>query len=160
MNNELVKERYLSCLKEGKQLKKEIKSIIPHTVYIHTPLCLSSISLEQIPSWLLSSLTITSPVSAMCECGANAQCHHQHPPHLAPLINKQSPKTPNEPHQANSLVPVMAEVRSILALSLPMVLSGMLLYLRSMISMLFLGWLGWLSVIACWLLVRISVLPI
>lgn len=39
----------------------------------------------------------------------------------------------------------MAEVRSILALSLPMVLSGLLLYLRSMISMLFLGRLGRLS---------------
>ncbi|OEL36622.1 Protein DETOXIFICATION 49 [Dichanthelium oligosanthes] len=38
-----------------------------------------------------------------------------------------------------------AEARSILALALPMILTGLLLYLRSMISMLFLGRLGGLA---------------
>jgi multidrug resistance protein, MATE family len=38
-----------------------------------------------------------------------------------------------------------AEARSILGLALPMILTGLLLYLRSMISMLFLGRLGGLS---------------
>jgi MATE family multidrug resistance protein len=38
-----------------------------------------------------------------------------------------------------------AEARSILGLALPMILTGLLLYLRSMISMLFLGRLGGLA---------------
>ncbi|CAL5018856.1 unnamed protein product [Urochloa decumbens] len=41
--------------------------------------------------------------------------------------------------------PSMSEARSILGLALPMILTGLLLYLRSMISMVFLGRLGALS---------------
>ncbi|KAJ4774763.1 Protein DETOXIFICATION [Rhynchospora pubera] len=78
----------------------------------------------------------------MCECGALTQCRHHLPTHLTPLLKKKTPKTANEVDQAGWLVPVVEEARSLLALSIPMIMSGLLLYLRSMISMLFLGRLG------------------
>ncbi|KAJ3690644.1 hypothetical protein LUZ61_019808 [Rhynchospora tenuis] len=78
----------------------------------------------------------------MCECGALTQCRHHLPTHLTPLLEKKSLKTSNEVDQAGWLVPIVEEARSLLALSLPMILSGLLLYFRSMISMLFLGRLG------------------
>lgn len=79
----------------------------------------------------------------MCECGAVKQCCHHQPTHFAPLIKKQNPNAQFEFGEGgSSLVPIIAEARSILALSFPMILSGLLLYLRSMISMLFLGRLG------------------
>ncbi|KAJ3692705.1 hypothetical protein LUZ60_011800 [Juncus effusus] len=78
----------------------------------------------------------------MCNCISVTQCIH-HQAHLTPLIKKHTLiiSTTNDP-KSGQLSPVMNEVRSILKLALPMIMSGLLLYLRSMVSMLFLGRLG------------------
>ncbi|KAJ8504774.1 hypothetical protein OPV22_005660 [Ensete ventricosum] len=90
------------------------------------------------------------PVSS----GAPCQCDHHQDPHgllTAPFVVETSPtKSQAEvsPPQAPTLKPpgsvslAFVEGKSILSLALPMVLTGLLLYCRSMVSMLFLGRLG------------------
>jgi multidrug resistance protein, MATE family len=104
---------------------------------------LSSISLKFFLAFY--PLYPSTLVSAMCECGAAEQCRRHQSVHSAPLITKEKHNTSSESEEADNLAAIMAETRSILTLSFPMILSGILLYLRSMISMLFLGQLGRLS---------------
>ncbi|KAK1632465.1 hypothetical protein QYE76_006780 [Lolium multiflorum] len=72
---------------------------------------------------------------ATCHCSDSPQCHHR------PLLGY-----PKLQDRKRKTVPagggVLAEVASILCLTGPMVGAGILLYLRSLVSMLFLGRLG------------------
>ncbi|KAF9617209.1 hypothetical protein IFM89_035091 [Coptis chinensis] len=92
----------------------------------------------------------SSPVSS-CKCNSDQ-------PHLLPSIKDSEPnmftplipKTPTTQHQPQKpskthLLIAITEVKSIANIALPMILTGLLLYSRSMISMLFLGHLGELS---------------
>ncbi|CAL9154758.1 unnamed protein product [Musa hybrid cultivar] len=86
---------------------------------------------------------------------APCQCDHHDEPHgllTAPLVVVEKPvaKTQAEVAPAPVLTPkplgsvslALVEATSVLSLALPMVLTGLLLYCRSMVSMLFLGRLG------------------
>lgn len=80
------------------------------------------------------------------------QCdHHEGPPGplTDPLVQKQKTATSPpadapvlKPKPPTDLTLSFAEAKSILSLALPMALTGLLIYSRSMISMLFLGRLG------------------
>ncbi|XP_008795373.1 protein DETOXIFICATION 49-like [Phoenix dactylifera] len=92
---------------------------------------------------MCNALTPDSPFPCQCD-------HHEDPHGLlaAPLVQKQ--QTSTSPSDAPVLTPkpptqlalAFVEANSILSLALPMALSGLLIYSRSMISMLFLGRLG------------------
>ncbi|KAM0921425.1 hypothetical protein ACQ4PT_006821 [Festuca glaucescens] len=72
---------------------------------------------------------------ATCHCSESPQCHHR--PLLGyPKLQDRKRKTV---HAGGG---VLAEVASILCLTGPMVGAGILLYLRSLVSMVFLGRLG------------------
>ncbi|WOL00114.1 hypothetical protein Cni_G08827 [Canna indica] len=90
----------------------------------------------------------------MCKA-ALCQCDHDHDPNghgllTAPFVDEKPkkaaaapPPTPvltAKPH--GSLASSFVEAKSIMSIALPMVLTGLLLYCRSMVSMLFLGRLG------------------
>ncbi|KAK1262410.1 MATE efflux family protein LAL5 [Acorus gramineus] len=60
-------------------------------------------------------------------------CEQQSPCKCTPFITNQQPKKPPQ---------ALIEAKSIADIALPMVLTGLLLYSRSMVSMLFLGHLG------------------
>ncbi|URD91265.1 Zinc finger, C3HC4 type (RING finger) [Musa troglodytarum] len=78
------------------------------------------------------------------------RCDHHHNPHgfltVPFVVDVQKPLTTVppvlQPKPPNSVTLALIEAKSILSLALPMVLTGLLLYSRSMISMLFLGRLG------------------
>ncbi|CAL9201516.1 unnamed protein product [Musa hybrid cultivar] len=78
------------------------------------------------------------------------RCDHHHNPHgfltFPFVVDVQKPLTTVppvlQPKPPNSVTLALIEAKSILSLALPMVLTGLLLYSRSMISMLFLGRLG------------------
>ncbi|XP_008809496.2 protein DETOXIFICATION 49 [Phoenix dactylifera] len=80
----------------------------------------------------------------MCNSNAlspNSQCEHH--TLLAPFVDQKHPSPPLlNPRPPGELALALLEAKSLLALALPMVLSGLLFYSRSMISMLFLGRLG------------------
>ncbi|KAJ8511798.1 hypothetical protein OPV22_002232 [Ensete ventricosum] len=91
----------------------------------------------------------------MCKA-APCQCYHHHDPQgllTAPLVVVEKPPAKSQAEVAPA-VPVgtpkplrsaslaFVEVYSTLSLALPMALTGLLLYCRSMVSMLFLGRLG------------------
>ncbi|CAL5013933.1 unnamed protein product [Urochloa decumbens] len=71
----------------------------------------------------------------MCQCSEPTQCHHE--PLLPPT--KACPALGDRPRRGCSAA---AEAASILRLAAPMVGAGMLMYARSLVSMLFLGRLG------------------
>ncbi|KAG8057466.1 hypothetical protein GUJ93_ZPchr0002g24913 [Zizania palustris] len=74
-----------------------------------------------------------------CGCAEATQCHHQ----LLILTPERScPKLRDRPRTAAVGGGVLGEVASILCLTGPMVGAGILLYLRSLVSMVFLGRLG------------------
>ncbi|XP_062199771.1 protein DETOXIFICATION 49-like [Phragmites australis] len=76
---------------------------------------------------------------AICQCPEPKQCHHR--PLLLPA--KSYPKLQDRPRPAaGGGGSVLAEVASILCLTGPMVGAGILFYLRSLVSMVFLGRLG------------------
>ncbi|KAH0456657.1 hypothetical protein IEQ34_014564 [Dendrobium chrysotoxum] len=92
----------------------------------------------------------------MCQSNnpeTNFKDSHPHPDaaFAAPLISKpqSNDETPNikspPPAPARQLAMSFIEIKSIFSISLPMILTGLLLYSRSMISMLFLGRLGSLA---------------
>ena len=70
----------------------------------------------------------------MCHCSEPTQCHHQA---LLPPT-KACPALGDRPRSAGA----GAEAASILRLAAPMVGAGLLMYMRSLVSMLFLGRLG------------------
>ncbi|KAG1354587.1 protein DETOXIFICATION 49 [Cocos nucifera] len=93
----------------------------------------------------------------MCKAGtpdspSPCQCHHHEEPHgllTAPLVQKQQTTTsPSEdapilkPKPPTEIAFALVEAKSILSLAVPMAVTGLLIYSRSMISMLFLGSLG------------------
>ncbi|XP_010061388.2 protein DETOXIFICATION 49 [Eucalyptus grandis] len=64
---------------------------------------------------------------------------------LTQLIQKHPQHNQSQKGQKTNLTLVVREVRAIAQIALPMILTGLLLYCRSMISMLFLGGLGELA---------------
>ncbi|KAJ1269501.1 hypothetical protein BS78_07G216800 [Paspalum vaginatum] len=75
----------------------------------------------------------------MCQCSEPTQCHHQV---LLPPA-KACPELGDRPRQRRGDGGATAEaVASILRLAAPMVGAGLLMYMRSLVSMLFLGRLG------------------
>jgi multidrug resistance protein, MATE family len=74
---------------------------------------------------------------ATCQCPEPAQCHHR------PLLSSTADTYP-ELHDRPRPAPgsVLAEVAAILCLTGPMVGAGILFYMRSLVSMVFLGRLG------------------
>ncbi|KAM0946780.1 putative multi antimicrobial extrusion protein [Dioscorea sansibarensis] len=71
--------------------------------------------------------------------------HNIHTPFIQKALPKQQPEFPTlspQPHDDQTLQPSIQEARLTLSLALPMILTGLLFYSRSMISMLFLGRLG------------------
>ncbi|RLM60360.1 hypothetical protein C2845_PM14G20080 [Panicum miliaceum] len=72
----------------------------------------------------------------MCHCSEPTQCHHQA---LLPPT-KACPALGDRPRPAGAAA--AAEAASILRLAAPMVGAGLLMYMRSLVSMLFLGRLG------------------
>ncbi|RLN05514.1 hypothetical protein C2845_PM13G24640 [Panicum miliaceum] len=70
----------------------------------------------------------------MCHCSEPTQCHHQA---LLPPT-KACPALGDRPRPAGAA----AEAASILRLAAPMIGAGLLMYMRSLVSMLFLGQLG------------------
>ncbi|KAK1606822.1 hypothetical protein QYE76_030495 [Lolium multiflorum] len=73
----------------------------------------------------------------MCHCSEQqAQCHHVHESLLQPPVLYDRPK------QGRGGGGSMAEVASIVRLAVPMVAAGLLMYARSLVSMIFLGRLG------------------
>ncbi|MQL83610.1 hypothetical protein Taro_016093 [Colocasia esculenta] len=108
--------------------------------------------------------TNTSAPHEACHCDQPASPHHgdDHSTILTPFIPKTagSPPSSPSPHGSDAAAVVVAippqgsgkeghdsggslqEVRAILGIAMPMVLTGLLLYSRSMVSMLFLGQLG------------------
>ncbi|MFS8013547.1 putative multi antimicrobial extrusion protein [Helianthus anomalus] len=97
------------------------------------------------------------PSSPHCNCNPAEQDSNIFDPFLIPKPIKQSPEpiTPtvvhqqqfNKPHNKNKthLSLAINEAISIAKIAIPMILTGLLLYSRSMISMLFLGHLGELA---------------
>nr|CAD1844539.1 unnamed protein product [Ananas comosus var. bracteatus] len=75
--------------------------------------------------------THTVPGCAACSCGGGGIG--------LPLVEKPPPAPVLERKPRVALAAALAEVGQILGLALPMILTGLILYLRSMISMLFLG---------------------
>ncbi|XP_019193594.1 PREDICTED: protein DETOXIFICATION 49-like [Ipomoea nil] len=63
----------------------------------------------------------------------------------APLISEENPKEEDHNHNQTHLSLAAKEAKCISDIALPMIVTGLLLYCRSMISMLFLGRLGDLS---------------
>ncbi|XP_010933890.1 protein DETOXIFICATION 49-like [Elaeis guineensis] len=93
---------------------------------------------------MCNALTPDSPFQSQCD-------YHEDPHGLltAPFVQKpQTATNPSEdapvltPKPPTELALAFVEARSILSLALPMALTGLLIYSRSMISMLFLGRLG------------------
>ncbi|CAA7391858.1 unnamed protein product [Spirodela intermedia] len=110
----------------------------------------------------------SSPLSAACCCepptSPGRHRDDEHATILTPFIPKPaSPPSPPPPHHGatdavvvvslpsdlckkshgrHRAIEFLEEVRAILAIAMPMVLTGLLLYSRSMVSMLFLGRLG------------------
>jgi multidrug resistance protein, MATE family len=78
-----------------------------------------------------------SSAMATCQCPEPAQCHHR------PLLSSTADTYP-ELHDRPRPAPgsVLAEVAAILCLTGPMVGAGILFYMRSLVSMVFLGRLG------------------
>ncbi|GAB4858206.1 Protein DETOXIFICATION 49 [Ancistrocladus abbreviatus] len=98
----------------------------------------------------MCNLTITDSDSVSCKCNSD-QIHlliTVTDPY-APLLTPKSPRPPSlqaqKLHQPTRLSLSLQEATSIAKVALPMILTGLLLYSRSMISMLFLGSLGELS---------------
>lgn len=91
----------------------------------------------------------------MCQQTTPLLCHQEDYHHLPPSIKDQTMRTPltqkhpqhkqTQKEQKTHLSLVVREVKSIAQIALPMILTGLLLYCRSMISMLFLGRLGELA---------------
>ncbi|OAY78424.1 Protein DETOXIFICATION 49 [Ananas comosus] len=77
--------------------------------------------------------THTVPGCAACGCGGGGGGIG------LPLVEKPPPAPVLERKPRVALAAALAEVGPILGLALPMILTGLILYLRSMISMLFLG---------------------
>jgi MATE family multidrug resistance protein len=75
---------------------------------------------------------------ATCQCPEPAQCHHR------PLLSAANsyPKLHDRPRPKPGTGSVLAEVAAILCLTGPMVGAGILFYMRSLVSMVFLGRLG------------------
>ncbi|PIA49627.1 hypothetical protein AQUCO_01300419v1 [Aquilegia coerulea] len=98
----------------------------------------------------------SSPVSS-CKCNSDQPYHlpsikdSSVPNMLTPLIPKSPTPTQQQQQQQTSkpsithLSIAITEAKSIANIALPMILTGLLLYSRSMVSMLFLGRLGELS---------------
>ncbi|KAL7587112.1 hypothetical protein Lser_V15G35930 [Lactuca serriola] len=83
----------------------------------------------------------SSPPSPYVKCSST----QKQPDIFGPLIPKNKQTTPDvKPHKSH-LSLAIKEAIAIARIAIPMVLTGMLLYSRSMISMLFLGHLGELS---------------
>ncbi|CAO2177253.1 unnamed protein product [Urochloa humidicola] len=74
----------------------------------------------------------------MCQCSEPTQCHHE------PLLpqTKACPALGDRPPRRGHAGAAAAEAASILRLAAPMVGAGLLMYMRSLVSMLFLGRLG------------------
>ncbi|PSR93405.1 Protein DETOXIFICATION like [Actinidia chinensis var. chinensis] len=87
--------------------------------------------------------------SLSCQCKNTDQRPYllsKNPDMYAALIHKSpTPGPSNEPSKPTHLSLVINEAKSISKIALPMILTGLLLYCRSMISMLFLGRLGELA---------------
>ncbi|CAN6225179.1 unnamed protein product [Urochloa humidicola] len=77
-------------------------------------------------------------MATTCRCPDPAQCLHQ--PLLIPAADVGYPKLLDRPRPAPGSV--LAEVAAILCLTGPMVGAGILFYMRSLVSMVFLGRLG------------------
>ncbi|CAO2211725.1 unnamed protein product [Urochloa humidicola] len=72
----------------------------------------------------------------MCQCSEPTQCHHE----LLLPPTKACPALGDRPRRGHG--GAAAEAASILRLAAPMVGAGLLMYMRSLVSMLFLGRLG------------------
>ncbi|KAF7852382.1 hypothetical protein BT93_L0929 [Corymbia citriodora subsp. variegata] len=91
----------------------------------------------------------------MCHLKSPLLCRKEDYSHLPPSIKDQNMHTPltqkypqhnqTQKEQKAHLSLVVREVRCIAQIAIPMILTGLLLYCRSMISMLFLGGLGELA---------------
>ncbi|MED6194781.1 Protein DETOXIFICATION 49 [Stylosanthes scabra] len=95
-----------------------------------------------------SSSSTNTTMCSMCECNeeqASNNPYNMHT-HLIPKTPTPTPTTtPQKPHinnTTNHLSEAIKEAKCIAKISLPMVLTGLLLYSRSVISMIFLGRLG------------------
>ncbi|RWR87598.1 Multi antimicrobial extrusion protein [Cinnamomum micranthum f. kanehirae] len=100
-------------------------------------------------------VTATSPtLPSKCNCNKTPTDPTEEPNILQPFIPKAPPKQtplPKNPtcqtpkKQTTHLSQAITETRNIASIALPMILTGLLLYSRSMVSMIFLGTLGELS---------------
>ncbi|KAI3985442.1 hypothetical protein MKX01_033756 [Papaver californicum] len=101
----------------------------------------------------LSSSSTTVPT---CECNSDQpylisikqdsqQQHKNLYSHLLPKFAKQNDQVVLQNSNKTHVALAFTECRSIANIALPMILTGLLLYSRSMVSMLFLGYLGELS---------------
>ncbi|KAL2556022.1 MATE efflux family protein [Forsythia ovata] len=90
------------------------------------------------------------PKSPLLSCKCNSEQHNllSVQPQESDILTSLIPKSPTSQHQIKKpnktthLSLVIQESKSIAKIALPMILTGLLLYSRSMISMLFLGPLG------------------
>ncbi|CAO2183936.1 unnamed protein product [Urochloa humidicola] len=74
----------------------------------------------------------------MCQCSEPTECHHE----LLLPPTKACPALGDRPPRRGHAGAAAAEAASILRLAAPMVGAGLLMYMRSLVSMLFLGRLG------------------
>ncbi|KAI5670138.1 hypothetical protein M9H77_10502 [Catharanthus roseus] len=86
--------------------------------------------------------------SSACKCSTDQQQHCQVkpvekiPPEEENMLTPLIPKSPTQEKKTTHFSLVLEEAMAIAKIALPMILTGLLLYSRSMISMLFLGRLG------------------